>query len=143
MFGLRALLAYFSRLSAGDALRITPLSFYRLDEVKSVHLEEAQETCRPEKVCLLLISQVAGYYTISQHLSKFLTSWKLLTFSAVFKRPRNFYFLTVDSVTNFLSFFTLNLRINPPLWVIMKGSKKPGKIGISKIESPKFPTFLE
>src|SRR5262245_37915561 len=107
MFGLRALLAYFSRLSAGDALRITPLSFYRPNEVKSVHLEEAQETRRPEKVCLLLISQVAGYYTISQHLSKFLTSptaldyrRKLLTYFQL-RSPRVLRIVQVKQFWNF------------------------------------------
>src|SRR5687767_8449417 len=81
MFGLKALLAYFSRLSTGDALASPHCPSTGQVRLKSVYLEEAQETRRPEKTCLLLISQVAGYYTISQHLSKFLTSPTALDYS--------------------------------------------------------------
>jgi DNA-binding response OmpR family regulator len=46
-------------------------------------------------------------------------------------------------VTNFLSLFTLNLRINPPLWVIIKVSKKPGEIRrTQRLSFSKFPNCL-
>ena len=140
MFGLRALLAYFSRLSAGDAFaspHCPSTGQMRLNRPSGGGTRDAQAG----KVCLLLISQVAGYYTISQHLSKFLTSptaldysRKLLTYfqlrlfrlRRIVQVRQLWNFREVGGVTNFLSLFTLYLRINPPLWVIMKVSKKPG-----------------
>jgi hypothetical protein len=89
MFGLKAFLAYFSRLSTGDAISHHPIPFYRPGEVKIRPSGGGKRDAQAGKEYLLLISQVAGYYTISQHLSKFLTSPTALNYSRKLLRSKD------------------------------------------------------